>query len=206
MRIWGVLAALLVALAGCGGDDEGGVQTLRSAPEPSGVLPRMPAANADSTSTPRLRTQTTSSRERAHARVKEKTKPGHAISPSTRRSDSARSAPADDAPARPRTDPPLPTKPRPRSPSGRAVYSRSGDGPFTTPTFTITAERWTVTYRNDGDFFQALILEGGKPRPFVLTSARRGSRTETLEGPGRFRLRITGADQWSLSVRDGTRG
>ena len=60
-----------------------------------------------------------------------------------------------------------------------------------------------MTYANDGEFFQALILEGGKPRPFVPTSTRRGSRTETLDGPGRFRLRISGADGWSVTVRDG---
>ncbi len=87
---------------------------------------------------------------------------------------------------------------------GGVVYSKRGSGTFTTPTFTITASTWTVTYRNTGDFFQAFVIKDGKVQPFVLEGSRRGTGTESFRGPGRFRLKINGDDGWSVSVRDGT--
>lgn len=89
------------------------------------------------------------------------------------------------------------------SAGGGTVYSKRGSGPFTTPTFTISARTWTVTYRNDSDFFEASVIRDGRAEPFVLSSSRRGSSTETLRGPGRFRLRVTSGDSWSITVRDG---
>ncbi|HVE67538.1 MAG TPA: hypothetical protein VNB64_03050 [Solirubrobacteraceae bacterium] len=104
---------------------------------------------------------------------------------------------------RARCAPSAPAAPTP-SPGGGTVYSKRGAGPFTTPTFTIAARTWTVTYRNDADFFEASVLKDGRPQPFVLSRSRPGSATETLRGPGRFQLRVTAGDSWSLSVRDGT--
>lgn len=88
--------------------------------------------------------------------------------------------------------------------TGRAVYSKRGSGTFTTPRFTIAARTWTVTYRNESDFFQAFVVKDGRIQPFVLTSDRRGTGTETFRGPGRFQLKINGAEGWSVTVRDGT--
>jgi hypothetical protein len=86
---------------------------------------------------------------------------------------------------------------------GAVVYSKSGTGPLTTPPFTIAARTWTVTYRNDSDFFQASVLKGGRLQPFVLSSTHRGTGTATFHGPGSFQLKVTAGDAWSVSVRDG---
>ena len=85
---------------------------------------------------------------------------------------------------------------------GDVVYSKRGSGPFKTPAFTIAGRTWTVTYRNDSDFFQAFVIKNGKFQPFVLNSSRRGTGTESFRGPGRFQLKINGAEGWSVSVRD----
>lgn len=87
--------------------------------------------------------------------------------------------------------------------SGRVVYSRRGSGPVTTPSFSISGRRWTVTYRNRSDFFQAFVVKGGRIQPFVLSSTRPGTGTESFRGPGRFQLKINGAEGWSVTVRDG---
>jgi hypothetical protein len=87
--------------------------------------------------------------------------------------------------------------------TGRVVYTKRGSGPFTTPAFTITGRTWTVAYRNESDFFQAFVVKDGKIQPFVLNSDRRGSGSESFRGPGRFKLKINGAEGWSVSVRDG---
>ena len=85
---------------------------------------------------------------------------------------------------------------------GNVVYSKRGSGTFKTPAFTIAGRSWTVTYRNDSDFFQAFVIKNGKFQPFVLNSSRRGTGTESFRGPGRFQLKINGAEGWSVSVRD----
>jgi hypothetical protein len=93
--------------------------------------------------------------------------------------------------------------PAPPSGTGAVVYSTRGTGPLTTPAFVITARTWTVTYRNDSDFFQASVLKSGRIQPFVLSSTHRGTSTESLRGPGRFQLKVTAGDAWSITVRDG---
>ena len=99
--------------------------------------------------------------------------------------------------------PALAPAPRPTTGTGAVVYSTRGTGPLTTPAFAITARTWTVTYRNDSDFFQASVLKSGRIQPFVLSSTRRGTSTESLRGPGRFQLKVTAGDAWSVTVRDG---
>jgi hypothetical protein len=87
--------------------------------------------------------------------------------------------------------------------AGRVVYTTDGSGPFTTPEFAIAGRTWTVTYRNGSDFFQAFVVKNGRTEPFVINSTHRGSGTQTLHGPGRFKLKINSGDGWSVTVRDG---
>lgn len=86
---------------------------------------------------------------------------------------------------------------------GRVVYSRSGSGPFTTPAFSISGRRWSVSYRSSGDFFEAFALRGGRFEPLVLSATRPGSGSGSFRGPGRFQLKIRAAAGWTVTVRDG---
>jgi hypothetical protein len=94
--------------------------------------------------------------------------------------------------------------PRPEEGGGEdVVYAKKGTGPFTTPAFSIKGRSWTVSYRNESDFFQAFVIKDGRFQPVVLSSERPGSGSEALRGPGRFRLKINAAAGWAVTVRDG---
>ena len=84
-----------------------------------------------------------------------------------------------------------------------AAYYKRGRGPFTSPAFAISSRRFTVTYRNESDFFQAFVMRSGRSEPSVLSSLRPGSGSGAFRGPGRFRLKINASGRWTVTVRDG---
>jgi hypothetical protein len=90
--------------------------------------------------------------------------------------------------------------------NGRTVLRQTGEGLVNqTRAFTVRAKRWSIDYRNDGQFLTVLVLKGGRPAPAAVSSTQRGKGTKkTSLGPGAYRLRIIGSSSWTVRVRDGT--
>jgi hypothetical protein len=86
---------------------------------------------------------------------------------------------------------------------GRVAYTRTGRGAVTIGAFTVHARRWTIDFENDGAFFAAFVLRNGRPLPEVITATRRSVGSKIFNGPGSFRLRISGSGRWIVRVRDG---
>jgi len=94
--------------------------------------------------------------------------------------------------------------PKPPAAPGRLVFEQDGGpGNAETKTFTIGGKKWTVTYANNGEFFQAFAVKDGKVQSPAISATKRGKGSQTFKGPGTFTLRITGSGDWSVQVRDG---
>jgi hypothetical protein len=93
----------------------------------------------------------------------------------------------------------------PTLPTGRGpvVLTQRGTNAQTSASFTIRSGRWSIEYFNGGDELQIYVTGGGRT-PATLNAYRRMSgRYAPLNGPGTYKLRITGTGEWLVRARDG---
>ncbi|MDX6652176.1 MAG: hypothetical protein QOJ38_957 [Solirubrobacterales bacterium] len=91
----------------------------------------------------------------------------------------------------------------PPTASGGKVYDNEGTGLRGSPELNITANRWTVSYENQGGAFELYVTSGKKLVDYVKTD-KRGVGKLTLKGPGKFHVTVSGAGNWAVKVYDGT--
>jgi hypothetical protein len=91
----------------------------------------------------------------------------------------------------------------PPTASGGKVYDNEGTGLRGSPEIDITANRWTVSYENQGGAFELYVTSGKKLVDYVKTD-KRGVGKLTLKGPGKFHVTVSGAGNWGVKVYDGT--
>lgn len=91
----------------------------------------------------------------------------------------------------------------PASGPGRVVLTRTGSGIATTTPFTVRSKRWTIEYVNHARFLQVIPLKGGSIADVGVTAGKRGFGRQAVSGPGRYRLKVASAGEWTVRVRDG---
>jgi hypothetical protein len=90
--------------------------------------------------------------------------------------------------------------------SGSTVLKKTGEGLVSEPTdeFTVSSKRWSIDFRNDGQFLSVFVMQGDKTLPYAIGASKRGTGTKRISaGPGTYRLRIVGSSGWTVRVRDG---
>lgn len=87
---------------------------------------------------------------------------------------------------------------------GPVVLTQRGTVMATTKSFTVHSDRWTVEYVNGGSRLHILVMKaGGLPSAGSFQVPKRGPGRHVVKGAGKFSLRIAGAGEWVVRVRDG---
>jgi hypothetical protein len=86
---------------------------------------------------------------------------------------------------------------------GRVLMTQRGAGVANTRVFTTRSRRWTVQYVNRGTILHVLVMKGRSPLHTPVMATKPGAGRGVVTGAGRFRLRIAGAGEWVVRVRDG---
>ena len=85
---------------------------------------------------------------------------------------------------------------------GRTVFTKSGSGQYQGKSFKIRSKSWAIDYVNTGGFFQVFVF-GKNSAP--ISTTKPGAGTQRYEGPGTFRITVSGIRDWTVRVRDGGR-
>jgi hypothetical protein len=86
---------------------------------------------------------------------------------------------------------------------GRIVFRKSGSRLHQSHPFRIASKRWSIEYSTTGTFFQVYVLKGKRAQRDPISSRRAGSGRKTFSnGPGKFKLYISGSRDWTVRVRE----
>lgn len=100
--------------------------------------------------------------------------------------------------------------PRPKAPNGpgQVVLTHTGvGGPWTSRQFEIKSKRWALEYENHGNSLAVIAVPADKDkedRKYVkpVTSQKPEGGRLNYKGPGRFLLKVHGAGQWTVRVKE----